>query len=425
MKKILFSLFVLAAAASSCKKECANTMTYKTYEPVYMSYETLRTAVKSSPPHALKNTGKIYTKGNYLFVNEIDKGIHVIDNSNPSAPVVMSFIEIPGCVDMAVSGNTLYADSYIDLVSIDIANPLSVSEISRTENALPNRLITNGLYADPVQGVAIAWKEVEKTEKYGNDCNGSPGYGGPVFMEGDMVKATVNSGSTVVPNAFIPSSAGKGGSMARFTIATNYLYIVDHASLKTFSISGSSATEISTINLGWNIETIFPYQDKLFIGSQSGMFIYSISSPASPSLLGSYSHVSACDPVVVDGNYAYVTLRSGTPCQGFSNQMDIVDISNPAAPTLTTSYSMTNPHGLGVDNNTLFLCDGTDGLKVFDKTDVMKIADNKIAQFNNIQATDVIPLNNTLMMIGSDGLYQYDYSDVRNIRLISKITVQH
>jgi hypothetical protein len=103
----------------------------------------------------------------------------------------------------------------------------------------------------------------------------------------------------------------------------------------------------------------------------------------------------------------------------------VVDISNPSAPTLKTSYSMTNPHGLGVDQNTLFLCDGSDGLKVFDKSDVMKISDNKIAAFNNIQATDVIPLNNTLMLIGTDGLYQYDYTDVKNIRLLSKISVQH
>ncbi len=428
MKKIIFSLLVIATAASSCKKECTNTMTYKTYEPVYMSYETLRASVKTTGPQTLKNTGKIYTKGNFLFVNEIDKGIHVIDNSNPAAPIVISFIEIPGCVDMAVSGNTLYADSYIDLVSIDISNPLSARETGRTQNALPNRLVTGGLYADPQQGVAIAWKEVEKTEKYGEDCNGSPYYGGPVFMEGDMVVSAVSSQGGAFSNTVVPKTAsgtGTGGSMARFTITAGYLYVVDHASLKTFSISGSSASQISTTNLGWSIETIFPYRDKLFIGSQSGMFIYSIASPSSPSLLGSYSHVSACDPVVVDDKYAYVTLRSGTPCQGFNNQLDVVDISNPSAPTLKTSYSMTNPHGLGVDQNTLFLCDGSDGLKVFDKSDVMKISDNKIAAFNNIQATDVIPLNNTLMLIGTDGLYQYDYTDVKNIRLLSKISVQH
>ena len=37
--------------------------------------------------------------------------------------------------------------------------------------------------------------------------------------------------------------------------------------------------------------------------------------------------MTSCDPVVVQGDYAFVTLRGGTECQGFSNQLDIIDIS--------------------------------------------------------------------------------------------------
>jgi hypothetical protein len=85
---------------------------------------------------------------------------------------------------------------------------------------------------------------------------------------------------------------------------------------------------------------------------------------------------------------------------------------------------MTNPHGLGKDDNTLFICDGTAGLKVYDATIPTTISTTPIVTFNNIQATDVIPFNNKLLMIGEDGFYQYDYSNIQNITLLSKIAVE-
>jgi hypothetical protein len=85
---------------------------------------------------------------------------------------------------------------------------------------------------------------------------------------------------------------------------------------------------------------------------------------------------------------------------------------------------MTNPHGLGKDGNTLFICDGTAGLKVFDATNPTSISSTPVVAVSNIQATDVIPFNNHLLMIGDDGLYQYDYSNVQHISLLSRIPVE-
>src|SRR4051812_35673270 len=93
---ILALLFMM----SSCKKDkCDQTVTYKKYSPVYMSYADLRSSVKSEPAQALKKPGKIYLKGNYIFVSEVDKGIHVIDNTNPSSPQNIAFIKVPGNMD--------------------------------------------------------------------------------------------------------------------------------------------------------------------------------------------------------------------------------------------------------------------------------------------------------------------------------------
>ncbi len=409
---------------SSCKKDkCDQTVTYKKYEPVYMSYAELRSSVKSEAAQSLKKPGKIYLKGNYIFVNEVDKGIHIIDNTNPSSPQNISFIKIPGNMDIAAVGNTLYADSYIDLLALDISNPLNVTVTTRIENALPDRIYTSGFYADASQGVVIEWLEKEVTEKISTDCNIGITYwgGGGVWMEGDVL--TMNSSGAFVKTSGAP---GIGGSMARFTIANNTLYVVDQSSLRLFNISTpTSPSSLGTSYIGRNIETIFPHNNHLFIGSTNGMFIYNISSPTSPTYVSTYIHGTACDPVVVDDDYAYITLRSGTPCNTTFNQLEVVNIQNLTSPTLSHTVPMTNPHGLGKDGAVLFVCDGLDGLKVFDATEPTTISTTSVVQFTNIQATDVIPFNNRLLMIGTDGLYQYDYSNVQNISLMSRIPVEN
>jgi hypothetical protein len=131
---LLFSSFGLF----SCRDDYKSTVTYKSYEPVYILREDLRAAVASLPAKMLKTPGKIYAKGNFLFINEVNKGIHIIDNSNPAAPQTISFINIPGNQDLAVKNDILYADSYIDLIALDISNPRDIRIVKRLENVFPS-----------------------------------------------------------------------------------------------------------------------------------------------------------------------------------------------------------------------------------------------------------------------------------------------
>lgn len=210
--------------------------------------------------------------------------------------------------------------------------------------------------------------------------------------------------------------------MARFTIANNYLYALDDYKLDIVSLANPIAPQAKNeIDLGWLPETLFPNGNTLFVGTRNGMYIYDINSPASPSLLSTFEHIVSCDPVVVEGDYAYVTLYSGG-C-GDLNQLEVVDISNLSAPSLVKIYPFTNPHGLGIDNGILFICDGAEGLKIFDASDVSTISNNQLAHYPNINALDVIPYKGVAMMIGSDGLYQYDYSNIQNIQFLSKIAI--
>ncbi|NJK97879.1 MAG: hypothetical protein HC905_25880, partial [Bacteroidales bacterium] len=175
-----------------------------------------------------------------------------------------------------------------------------------------------------------------------------------------------------------------------------------------------------------SVETLFLDDNYMYTGAQNGMSIYDISDNSKPQLISTYTHITSCDPVVVEGDYAYVTLRSGQTCRNtITNQLDVIDIRNKTLPVLVKSYGFKSPNGLGIENNILFICDGDDGLKIYDASDVTKIIQHPVAHFSDIQATDVIPLNGILFMIGNDGFYQYDYSNITDVKLLSKIEVKN
>ncbi len=123
---------MLVLLSSSCEDRKFQTFTANV--PIYMSYDNLREAIEAEEPRALEEPGKIYFKDNYIFINEYMKGVHVIDISDPATPSPISFINVPGNVDMAIKNNILYVDSYIDIVLIDISDPLAPVEISRLDS---------------------------------------------------------------------------------------------------------------------------------------------------------------------------------------------------------------------------------------------------------------------------------------------------
>jgi len=106
--KLLTAALVIIFFGGCLKDNCSHT--YTIYTPIYQTLTDVRLNMKSNSAEEIKNPGKIYVLGNYIFLNELDKGIHVIDNRNPASPKNISFIDIPGNVDMAVTGNILYAD---------------------------------------------------------------------------------------------------------------------------------------------------------------------------------------------------------------------------------------------------------------------------------------------------------------------------
>jgi hypothetical protein len=420
MKKFLSSsafaslMITCSFILSGCLKDSyQKTYSYTYYKPIYKTTDEVRANIRSNPSQPIQKAGKIYTQGSYIFLNEVDRGVHVIDNSDPTNPKNIAFIDIPGNMDIAVKGNTLYADLYTDLVAIDISNPASIVLKKVVENVFPNRRYSGYFLLDSTR-IISSWEKRDTTITEKSELDNWL-RSGTVFMSYAATNDKAGQSVSVSP-------VGTGGSMARFTIVKDRLYTVSESDLTVFNISNTTNPGmVTTKNIGWNIETIYPFLNKLFIGSATGMFVYNISNPDQPQQSGQFSHVRSCDPVIADGTYAYVTLRSGTRCMGTTNELDVLSMNVMMDPSLMKTYPLTNPFGLSKDGNLLFVCDGSDGLKLYNAANVTDL--KLIKTISGMETYDVITNNGNALVVAKDGLYQYDYSNLSSIQLLSKINI--
>lgn len=379
--------------------------------PELMSKSEFRKSVKIKAPQPITQTGKIYIYNDYVFVNDVNKGVHILDNSNPKLPQSAAYIEIPGTEDISIKNNILYADSATDLVVFDISNINNVKFLERLEDVFE---VYN--YQVPTEAESVEWGNYN----YETDII----VGWTVKQElrekvDDLLIDDFRFDNTVPLLA--ESTVGVGGSLARFQIVNNYLYTVGQYNMSIFNIENLKAPKLETQqSAGWNIETMFAVDNYLYLGSTNGMYIYDLENPAQPKYVSEFTHWEGCDPVVVDGDYAYLTLRGGNLCGQLESVLEVIDIKDKRNPTLAERYTLENPYGLGIKADMLYVCDGTAGLKLFKRNTPVEL--ELVNTIKDVQATDVIPLDKSLIMIGGNTLYQYEYKE-NSVALISAYTL--
>ncbi|HVZ39986.1 MAG TPA: hypothetical protein VHI13_11970 [Candidatus Kapabacteria bacterium] len=336
---------------------------------------------------------KIYLAGNTLIRTTPGTGIRFYDLSRPASPQTLGSIAITQNSDVAVKGHYMYADNGLDLLVYDIADlahPVMVDSIH---------------YAFQSVGLSYMIGETMVGER-------STGSSGCHACSQETPVAAPSTGPMVSGGA---GSTNQAGSMARFAVVGDYLYCIDSYSLRVFEIMDPARPRYKNqIEIGWQIETLFPYQDKLFIGGSDGMYIYSLAHADSPVQLSEFHHARRCDPVVADGKYAYVTLRSTGACGGNDNQLDILDVSDVANPQLLNVVPMTGPYGLATRSGLVFVCDGSSGVTIVDATNPQKPA--KVGGLAGITAHDIILGDNVMIVTAESGFFLYDLSDLRNPR---------
>ncbi|MDB4835214.1 hypothetical protein OAH12_01380 [Cyclobacteriaceae bacterium] len=198
-------------------------------------------------------------------------------------------------------------------------------------------------------------------------------------------------------------------SLSTFTIVgLDKLCVLENNQVKVYQASADSLRYLSSLSKRWDeAETLFPFQDKLFVGTTTGMFIYDLSNAFSPRYVGQAIHARACDPVVTDGQYAYVTLREGEGrCFNAENTLSVYDVNDMTSPQLIKTYQMRSPNGLGIHDSLLIVCD--EGVKVYNRS----IPNNLelLTHESSFGATDVIVQNDHVVTIENEqlGVYQID-----------------
>lgn len=220
-------------------------------------------------------------------------------------------------------------------------------------------------------------------------------------------------------NSNSQSGDGMGGSLATFILKDDYLYTVDFFKLTVFNISDTkNPVKVNTIEVGFNIETLFSFDNYLFIGSQNAMFIYDITNKELPQKLAQSNHFTSCDPVVANGTNAYVTLHTNTNCQGMVNELKTYDITDIKNPILLNNRGLTAPKGLSLyGDDYLLVCDDT--VKIFD---ISNPKDSKfITEIPTNNALDIIIRNNHAFIISENNIDQYELSktSIENFTKIS------
>jgi len=140
------SLFVLLILTQGCwhYDRLDDDEAKSTYKPIYMSREELESSIKLSEVKTMIAAGKIYVKDNFIFITDENRGFHIYDNSQPSTPKLIGFLEAPGVTDMAIKNNTIYINQATDLVALSV-NQKNVVIHKRIPNTFPQKLSPDGI----------------------------------------------------------------------------------------------------------------------------------------------------------------------------------------------------------------------------------------------------------------------------------------
>jgi len=310
-----------------------------------------------------------------LYVSDPYTGVYVYDVADPSAPLAVATIALEGNYGTAVKDDILYASKGTSLV---------VYRRSGDTFTFLTELETEYDYA---------WNEG----------------GGMAEEESYFFACSCGSTDLVSP---APLSDSQGSSYATFAVIGDYLYRVDYSTLVVYDIAvPDEPKELTRKNFGWAIETIYPTEAFLFVGGTQGMFIFDRVLPAAPKLIGQVQHFRACDPVVVSGSVAYVTLRGGNTCGDTNDVLLSVSIADPSNPRVVAEKALATPYGLAVRDPFLYVSTGENGYALIDVT--RPTEPSQIAAWTGWATKDFLWSNNVLFVLGFDDLRIYDVTNPR------------
>ena len=418
MKYLCWFSFLSLIAFSSCTTDRGTVeVDYVEARAIYGDIDEIRATPINESARAIENPGKIYIGERFILIGEEGEGIHVIDNSNRSNPESLAFINIPGNREYYVSDNMLYAESYYDLVKIDISNPLETKLVGRAENAVQEA--SKNADGEYLVGFTYENKSVvlNEDEDFYKEIIGDQ----LVYL--DFAENVIPQ--SAVPSSFAGNSSSQSGTVNRVTKSGDFIYTISNNNLIIVSDGFNFGDEVRHYqDFKPDMETIFPYEGKLFMGSRTAMNIFDLSDPLQPSEIYEFDHVTSCDPVLPFEEMAYVTLRTAdfSDCPGNINALVVLDLQDISNPKQLDEIQMSSPYGMSVIDDKLYVGEGENGLSIFNVKDERN--PELLTLNKEIEAYDIIsdPVDKNIIFIaGPKGLQQFTMGSNQSFDLNSTI----
>ncbi len=335
-------------------------------------------AARTDRSSCLVSPMSMYVAGEWLFVSDEGSGIHVYAAARGSAPAYQGTIPLSGNSGVAVRDSVIYANSYGSILALRLNADCTADTLA---------IVYEAPYCCTMP---IDYIDEQYHSGWGCAC------------------------SRAVEYDAVPLSSGTGSSYAVFAVIDTFLYYVDGMSLVSMSVAvPESPRLLSTTYLSWDLETLFPTEDYLFVGAATGMYILNRRQyPATPTLISTFVHARACDPVVVQDTIAYLTLRSGTACGAFENALIAVSIADPSSPYELGRTIPNQPYGLAVQDTLCYVGLGHSGYSLYDVTRPDSLL--HVATWSTPATKDFIWDSTQLYLMGFSQIAAYDVSDPAN-----------
>lgn len=418
MKTHLLLLLLVLVAFVSCTDDFGKTtVTYEKATAIYGDLEELRNQPLFTSPREISDPGKIFIGDQYILIGEETEGIHVFDNTNPENPTNLGFIQIFGNREFFLDGNNLYAESVYDMVKIDLTNIRQPQLVNRVTDVFAQPQLN-----DRGESI-IGFNYEEVTEEYSiNDPDLLwLGEGNEIFFF-DFANQLIPP--SAVPTSFAGNSNNSIGTVNRIAAHDGFAYAISRSELSIFDATGAFEL-IAKQNISWDMETVYPLENKLFIGTRNSMEVFDITNPLSPQLEGTYFHETSCDPVLpINATTAYVTLRTGdfSECPGDTNELLVLDVTSGWDTRELQNFEMASPYGMSLVGNRLYVGEGANGLSVFDASDIRNLS--FIERDVTVEAYDIIPhpsRADVILIAGPAGFSQYRIGEAEEFFLISNL----
>jgi len=220
------------------------------------------------------------------------------------------------------------------------------------------------------------------------------------------------------------------GSITTFVIKDNFMYTLDHKVLLTHDLTDPDQPElVHTLEIEYGLETIFLYDDHIYVGSTTSLFIINVDLPATPKFISkterAVEFINGCDPVIVKDNMAYSTVKiivNRCGRVGSRSALLIYDVTDKHSPQEVGHFIMDEPNGLAIKENFLFVCDkASNRVVLFDITNPNSAILKQGHHLTVANAYDIIIKNNRMIVSSTDGFQIFDVTDINDIFKIGTI----